>query len=84
MVKREVLKFTTLDQVQRNASAIITSHAAQDQTLSQRLNSLGIVAGTEVKVLQRAPFGGPISVRVMGSTLSLRRSEASLIAVELA
>ena len=73
----------TLDKISRNCLAKISNILGSDFTLHQRLNSLGLVKGTEVKVLQAAPFGGPLSIRVLGYTLSLRRSEASQIAVQI-
>lgn len=49
--------------------------------LAQRIMSLGLLEGSEVEVVRRAPAGDPIEIRVMGYALSLRRDEASAIHV---
>jgi len=51
--------------------------------ISMRLMELGFLEGATVEVLHEAPFSkDPMAVRVRGSLIALRRSEASLIAVE--
>ena len=44
-----------------------------------RLKSLGIEVGSEIFVRQKLPFNGPIIIQVLGTTLALRRGEASCI-----
>ncbi|MCG6869929.1 MAG: ferrous iron transport protein A [Gammaproteobacteria bacterium] len=51
--------------------------------LSQRIMTLGLLEGSEVQVIRRAPTGDPMEIRVMDYALSLRRDEASTIQVEL-
>ena len=46
-----------------------------------RLQEMGLLPGTLVEVLRKAPWGGPIQIKVRGSLLSLRRSEAALLSV---
>ena len=53
-----------------------------DPPVARRLMELGLVPGTVVRVVRRAPFGDPIELVVRGVHLSLRRSEARLIHVE--
>lgn len=43
---------------------------------------MGLVEGKLLRVLFRAPFGGPIAIDVDGYTLSLRKDEAELITVD--
>ena len=50
--------------------------------LRERLVELGFVPGVEVEVLRRAPFDGPIQVRVRGGTIALRGDEAECVEVE--
>lgn len=52
-----------------------------DTTLGRRLLELGLVEGTEVQVVRRAPLGDPLQVRVGDYELSIRSSEASLVEV---
>jgi len=49
----------------------------------QRMMDMGLVPGSEVKVLRVAPLGDPIEFEIKGYNLSLRRSEARDITVEL-
>jgi Fe2+ transport system protein FeoA len=44
-----------------------------------RLMEMGLTPGTHVKVIRRAPFGGPLDVLVRGYQLSLRRDEAAAL-----
>ena len=48
---------------------------------ARRLMELGLVPGTDVQMIRRAPLGDPLEVAVRGVHLSLRRSEASRINV---
>jgi len=48
----------------------------------RRLMELGLVPGTPVRVLRRAPLGDPLELLVRGSHLSIRRSEAGHVHVE--
>ena len=52
-----------------------------DPLIARRLMELGLVPGTPVEVVRRAPLGDPIELAVRGTRLSLRRTEASLIHV---
>lgn len=47
-----------------------------------RLRELGLLPGTEVQLVRRAPLGDPLEISIRGSLLSLRKSEAELIEVE--
>lgn len=47
------------------------------------LEGMGIVPGADVVVLRRAPFGGPLQVRVGEVTFALDRSLAALVRVDL-
>jgi ferrous iron transport protein A len=50
-------------------------------TLRQRMLDLGLVPGTRVRHLRRAPLGDPSVYELRGIQLSLRRSEAARIRV---
>lgn len=50
--------------------------------LGQRLLELGLLEGTTVEMIRRAPAGDPVEIRVWGSLLSLRVAEAERITVE--
>lgn len=48
-----------------------------------QLQRLGIVAGTELRVVRRAPLGGPIEIRLRGYSLALRPAEATALSVQI-
>ena len=69
-----------LDQLQPGQSAVI------DRTLStspavNHLLEMGLIDGTPVRLVKKAPLGDPLQICVRGYHLSLRRSEARLIEV---
>ncbi len=50
--------------------------------LELKLMEMGCIPGEEISVEQIAPLGGPISIRVSGYSLSLRKNEAAHILLE--
>ena len=52
------------------------------RAIRRRLMELGLLPGTEVGVVRRAPLGDPIELRLRGYSLSIRREEASQVTVE--
>jgi ferrous iron transport protein A len=56
--------------------------STQNQEFRSRLYALGLYPGVEINVLHFAPAGDPIQIRIGGTLLSIRRSEADHIAVE--
>jgi ferrous iron transport protein A len=57
-------------------------HSFEKDDIFIKLMEMGCVPGEEVKVIQIAPLGDPISIAVAGYNLSLRLSEASSIFLE--
>ncbi|MBF0202041.1 MAG: ferrous iron transport protein A [Desulfamplus sp.] len=51
--------------------------------MGRRLRDMGLVPGTEICIQGRAPLYDPVSIRLMGFTLTLRNSEADYIEVEV-
>lgn len=74
----------TLDKIAVKSLAKITKIVSNDKGFVSRLFSMGAVAGTKVEVVRVQPFGGPLSIKILGSVFSLRQHEANQIAVELA
>ena len=48
-----------------------------------KLMEMGCLPGEKIVIEQTAPLGGPISISIAGYSLSLRKSEAEQIIVEL-
>jgi ferrous iron transport protein A len=57
-------------------------HSFEKDDIFIKLMEMGCVPGEEVKVIQVAPLGDPISIAVAGYNLSLRLSEANSIFLE--
>ncbi len=70
----------TLNQLSVGASAVISALPLGVDSLT-RLRELGLVPGTRICLVRRAPMGDPIEVSVRGSRLAMRRSEALQIEV---
>jgi Fe2+ transport system protein FeoA len=72
----------TLEQLAPHAPARVIAVEAADPTML-RLMEMGLVPGAPVLVKKAAPFGGPLQIQVRDYLLSIRRSEARRLAVEL-
>lgn len=70
----------TLDQLAAGERAVIASVDCPP-TIARRLMELGVLPGTEVEVIRRAPLGDPMEIALRGVHLSLRKSEARHIDV---
>jgi Fe2+ transport system protein FeoA len=72
----------TLDSLRPGDEAVILSVEGEEgDRLRGRVFALGFVPGSVVKVVRRAPLADPTEYEVRGGRVSLRRSEARLIAV---
>ena len=49
--------------------------------LGRRIRDMGLIPGTDVEVIGRAPLRDPVALRLPGFTLSLRNNEADHIFV---
>jgi ferrous iron transport protein A len=59
-----------------------TIHSFESSELELKLMEMGCIPGEEVVVEQIAPLGDPISIRIAGYSLSLRKNEAKQILVD--
>jgi len=58
---------------------IVTVSAAGE--LGRRIRDMGLISGTECKVIGKAPLRDPVALRLKDFTLTLRNSEADHITV---
>lgn len=72
----------TLRSMPLNGSGTITAVNASGE-LGRRIRDMGLIPGTTVTVVGRAPLKDPVALRLKGCTLALRNSEADLILVDL-
>ena len=49
----------------------------------EKLMEMGCVPGAMIQLILKAPFGDPLAYELEGYTLSMRKSEAKSITVEL-
>jgi len=72
----------TLDTLKVGQRGIVV-HIEGQGPARRRMLDMGLVPGTEVKVVRVAPFGDPIEFQVKGYSLSLRKTEARNVIVEI-
>jgi ferrous iron transport protein A len=73
---------TTLDTLNENQRARIVD-VDGDDGIAVRLLEMGLTEGEEIELLGFAPLGDPIEFFVRGYRISLRKSEAHRVQVEL-
>lgn len=61
--------------------ATVRIDSIDDSPMKQRLMTMGVIPGTKVEILQSAPLGDPIAVRLRAYNLALRKDDAELIEV---
>jgi len=72
----------SLDSLPGGGGGTVASIGGDSTPLRQRLMELGITIGSEIRVVRKAPFGGPIEIAVRGYRLSLRRAEARTVLID--
>ena len=54
-----------------------------NSNIKKKLLGMGIVRGTELRVIRNAPLKDPIEIEVRGYNLSIRKAEAENVIVEV-
>lgn len=65
-----------------NTTAMVRSISVSGD-LGRRIREMGLIPGTEITVIGRAPLYDPVALRVRDFTLTLRNNEADHITVEI-
>ena len=52
-------------------------------TSKKRLMDMGLVRGSEIKVIRTAPLGDPVEFEIKGYSLTLRKQDAEAVFVEV-
>ncbi|MCK4461018.1 MAG: ferrous iron transport protein A [candidate division Zixibacteria bacterium] len=73
---------TYLDRMQPGQRGKVVGFV-DDSPVARRLVEMGVVPGELLEYLRNAPLRDPLEIRVGASFLSLRRAEASLVAIEV-
>ena len=71
-----------LSELPVGAAAVVRDVQSGTATLT-RLRELGLLPGTRIQLVRRAPMGDPLEISVRGSLLSVREQEAKLIQIEV-
>jgi len=72
----------TLNQLVPGETGIVTKVTGTGP-IKKRIIDMGFIGGESIKVLKYAPLGDPIEIKVMNFNLSLRKTEAALIEVQV-
>lgn len=53
-----------------------------DEEFAQKLTTMGLLPGSVIEMVRKAPFGGAFFVKVDGKNFALRNEEAASILIE--
>ncbi|MGQ9640638.1 MAG: FeoA family protein [Candidatus Bathycorpusculaceae bacterium] len=76
--KNETVSIISLNEGERG----LVSHAVGGFGLLRRLAEMGLTPGTEVKILRKGLFSGPVEIEVRGVALALGHGVASKVFVK--
>ena len=77
-----IMQHIVLRHMKKGQSGTIATVKASGE-LGRRLQEMGLIPGTKIKIQGRAPLRDPIAIRVMDSTLTLRNNEADHIMIDI-
>jgi ferrous iron transport protein A len=72
---------TTLAAMTAGDHALVEKIAGEDE-ISLRLMEMGVVPGTQLRLIGMAPLGDPLEIELRGYRLSLRKIEAERVEVK--
>ncbi len=71
----------SLRQLQPGQTAVVRKISTGGD-LGRRMREMGLVPGTPIRVIGRAPLKDPVEIKLRGYNLTLRNNEADHIQVE--
>ncbi len=72
----------TLDEFQIGESGVVKAVGGEGK-IKRRLFDMGITNGAEIFLRKKAPLGDPIEVTIRGYELTLRKTEAACVTMEV-
>lgn len=72
----------TLDEFSIGETGIIKAVAGEGK-IRRRLFDMGVTPGAEVMLRKKAPLGDPLEVTIRGYELTLRKTEAACVTLEV-
>ncbi len=79
----ERLGFNRLDGLKVGSKAMVAEIVANNKLLSRRMFEMGLTKGVEICVKKIAPLGDPVSIKLRGYELCLRKDELKNIKVKI-
>lgn len=76
------MSVVTLRELKPGQTALVVKVTTGGE-LGRRLRDMGLVPGTPLKVIGRAPLKDPVEIKLRGYNLTLRNNEADHIMVEV-
>ena len=74
---------TVLSTARRGDRCVVLDIAPEPAELKSRLYALGVIPGSALEILRFAPLGDPMQVKLGGSFISIRKTEADIIRVDI-
>jgi ferrous iron transport protein A len=65
-----------------NQDGIVTKISVSGE-MGRRIRDMGLIKGTPIRIIGRAPLYDPVAIKVRDYTLTLRNNEADFIEVEV-
>lgn len=72
----------TLDQFVPTERGVIKKVTGEGR-IRRRLFDMGVTPGAEILLRKKAPLGDPIEIKIRGYELTLRKSEAACVVMEV-
>ncbi|MEG2074230.1 MAG: FeoA family protein [Angelakisella sp.] len=73
---------TTLSLLDDGQEAIVTG-LCHNSAMNRRFRDIGLIEGTQVRCLQKSPWGTPAAYLIRGAVIALRRLDCDKIFVDL-
>ncbi len=65
-----------------NQTAKIGNLANSNDSVS-RLSEMGLIPGSEIRIVKKNPFGGPVQLKLHNSYIVIRKEDAQLIEITI-
>jgi Fe2+ transport system protein FeoA len=72
-----------LSELRPGEAGVIVGFSGGEPILRRRLAEMGMTIGETVRVVRNAPLKDPVEFEVRGYNISLKRSEAEMVVVEV-
>ncbi|MCK4311332.1 MAG: ferrous iron transport protein A [Candidatus Cloacimonetes bacterium] len=72
-----------LKDIEVGSNVKVIGYTTKDRHYREKLLRMGLVKGAEFSITRKAPLGDPIEIKLKGFNLTLRKSEADALEVEV-